>query len=72
MLTCLWWCVYGQNPSPCPSVFHYEHSNYQGRWDGVIRLQTDEELSGVFVTVVLDRGADALVVSQEKTYFILR
>lgn len=55
--------VAAQNPSPCPDVFTYDTSTSQeGRWYGIISLQTSEDLVGVLVHVILDRPAELLGV----------
>jgi hypothetical protein len=50
-----------QNPSPCPELFSYEpRGQEEDRWYGVIRLQSREDLDGVWLKITLDRPAELL------------
>lgn len=57
-----------QRPSPCPETFHYESQSRdeEDKWYGVITLQTNEDLIGVWVKIALDRKAEILGVSESR------
>ncbi|XP_056640067.1 uncharacterized protein LOC130447327 isoform X2 [Diorhabda sublineata] len=46
--------------SPCSDIFHYENQTESNRWFGVISIRTLEDLTGVWITVILDRRAELL------------
>lgn len=46
--------------SPCPDTFYYENQTEPGKWFGVISIKTFEDLTGVWITVILDRKAELL------------
>ncbi|KAG5885426.1 hypothetical protein JTB14_036073 [Gonioctena quinquepunctata] len=53
--------VSSQNPSPCPDTFTYEPKGVdEDRWYGVIQLQSVDDLTGVWITIQLDRTAELL------------
>lgn len=60
-----------QRPSPCPEVFYYEVQNHQelNKWFGVINLNTDVDLYGVSVRIILDQRAKNLGVSLKSFYY---
>lgn len=50
--------------SPCPGIFQYDEEGAQGdTWSGDITLKTDQELSGIWMRVVLDRPPIEVLVS---------
>lgn len=53
------------NPSPCPEIFDYESKVENDRWYGVISLRSSEDLTGVYLNILLDRPAQLLGVSKE-------
>lgn len=56
--------ILGQIPSPCPDIFQYEgRKNDEDQWFGSVRIRSDEELSGVWIQIKLDRPAHTLGVS---------
>ncbi|XP_023310719.1 limulus clotting factor C-like isoform X1 [Anoplophora glabripennis] len=53
--------VVSQKPSPCPETFSYEpRGSENDRWYGVISLKTTEELTGVWLRLILDRPAELI------------
>ncbi|XP_074041881.1 uncharacterized protein isoform X2 [Leptinotarsa decemlineata] len=53
--------VSSQSPSPCPDVFSYEQKDVdEDRWYGTISLKTLEDLTGVWITIQLDKPAEIL------------
>ncbi|CAH1991235.1 unnamed protein product [Acanthoscelides obtectus] len=61
-LLCVIRIAESQKASPCPSTFSYKEQleTSRGIWAGEITLRTVEDLTGVFINVVLDRPAESL------------
>ncbi|XP_050501125.1 serine protease Hayan-like isoform X2 [Diabrotica virgifera virgifera] len=64
ILTCVLKDIVTQVPdpflSPCPRVFYYEPQKEVGKWFGVMKIYTTEKLTGIWLTVKLDRKAELL------------
>lgn len=55
--------VTGQQMSPCPKVLTYEPRNFEDdRWYGVLTFKSEEDLTGIYINIVLDRPAQLLGV----------
>lgn len=53
--------VFAQKHSPCPEVFSYEpRGTEEDRWYGVLSLRTSEDLTGIWIHILLDRPAELL------------
>lgn len=57
--------VFGQEwVSPCPDLFQYDPAGPTGdSWEGTITLKTDQDLSGIWLRLVLDRPPIEIAVS---------
>lgn len=52
-----------QHSSPCPNIFQYQPNDAQpGKWVGILNLDTEYALSGVWVKIILDRKVQNLQV----------
>lgn len=52
-----------QQPSTCPNILTHESRNLEDdRWYAVLTLESDEDLTGVYINVLLDRPAQLLGV----------
>lgn len=55
--------VNSQQPSPCPNILSYEARNLEDdRWYASLTLESDEDLTGIFINIRLDRPAQLLGV----------
>lgn len=55
--------VFAQKQSPCPQIFSYEpRGTEEDRWYGVLSLRTSEDLTGIWIHILLDRPAELLGV----------
>lgn len=55
--------VTSQQTSPCPEVLTYEPRDFEDdRWYGVLSFKPEEDLTGIYINIVLDRPAQLLGV----------
>lgn len=55
--------AWANQPTPCAEVFQYEGKKTAGKWDGVLNFNSEFDLHGLWIRVILDKKIDKLEVS---------